>query len=93
MRARLVVVFGVALPLCAATCPGGGAGEDPELTVETECSDPRPEMCTRDYNPVCGKDAYGAWKTFSNGCTACADETVVGYRAGKCVTLPGLPSS
>ncbi|AXK83576.1 hypothetical protein DW352_25450 [Pseudolabrys taiwanensis] len=39
--------------------------------------------CTRDYRPVCALMPNGAWRTFSNACTAaCADGTVI--RRGKC---------
>ena len=48
------------------------------------CSEPRPEMCTQDYRPVCAERADGRTVTRSNGCAACADPDVVGYRPGAC---------
>ena len=55
----------------------------------TACTDPRPEVCTMDYTPVCAlREVSGAeqWKTYSNACTACSDATVVGYRTDACPT-------
>ena len=79
--------------LMAASCSASGPAES-EL-VSVECSDPRPEMCTRDYRPVCALRDSGIrcvttpcpsteWKTYSNGCSACADSEVQGYRPGTC---------
>ena len=59
------------------------------------CADERPQICTRDYRPVCGSRDTGIrcvttpcpsteLKTYGNACTACADEKVTGYVAGEC---------
>ena len=58
-------------------------------------SDQRGGFCPDLYSPVCalvrGKDPNSALnsynyyqKTLSNGCTACSDETVLGYVPGEC---------
>jgi hypothetical protein len=52
--------------------------------VEKICTDPRPELCTMNYLPVCGARIDHTSKTYSNGCSACSDAEVVGYIAGKC---------
>lgn len=52
--------------------------------VETVCSEPRPEVCTQEYVPVCGFRSDGASKTYSNKCTACAEEEIIGYKNGEC---------
>ncbi|UCB55409.1 MAG: hypothetical protein JSW45_02455, partial [Thiotrichales bacterium] len=55
-----------------------------DLTI---CTEPRPQVCTMDYTPVCGlrnSSAEDEWKTYSNACGACSDATVVGYRPGAC---------
>jgi hypothetical protein len=51
----------------------------PEVDV-TECTDPRPEICTLDYRPVCADNG----RTYGNGCGACSDEQVNSYVNGEC---------
>jgi hypothetical protein len=48
------------------------------------CTEPRPQVCTQDYRPVCAELQDGSFKTFSNGCSACSDPAVTGYRDGAC---------
>lgn len=48
------------------------------------CPEPRPQMCSMDYRPVCAQLADGRFKTYSNGCTSCTDSQVLGYRDGAC---------
>ena len=61
----------------------------------TQCTDPRPEMCTREYMPVCATKDTGVRcvttpcpsteeVTYPTGCTACSDAAVIGYRQGQC---------
>lgn len=47
------------------------------------CQDPRPEVCTLDYRPVCGQ-LGGETKTFGNACMACGDSSVIGFFEGQC---------
>ena len=66
----------------AGNTPGGEAAsvnEEPEV-----CKDPRPQMCTMDYRPVCGTMTGGEKKTYSNGCSACSDMSVLSYVPGEC---------
>lgn len=60
-----------------------------------ECEEPRPEMCTQHYDPVCAQRDTGIrcvttpcdsseWRRYGNACMACADEKVYGYRPGDC---------
>ena len=53
-------------------------------TQTITCPEPRPEICTQDYRPVCAQLPDGTFKTYSNGCNACSDPIVVGYRDGEC---------
>jgi len=53
--------------------------------VDVECQDPRSEICTRHFKPVCGVFSEGGSKTYSNDCTACADKAVQGFNKGECV--------
>ena len=48
------------------------------------CKQPRPQVCTQDYRPVCALLQDGGFKTYSNGCNACSDPAVSGYREGAC---------
>jgi hypothetical protein len=75
----------------ALGCSGGEppAVGNPPLAVtsspqSTDCSDPRPEMCTRQYDPVCGLRRDGSTRTYGNACTACSDAEVVSHRPGAC---------
>lgn len=51
---------------------------------DTACRKPRPEVCTFQYQPVCGLREGGQWQTFGNGCMACSEVTVIGHRDGAC---------
>ncbi len=59
------------------------------------CTDPRPEICTQEYIPVCAaKDTSVRCVTtpcpstekvtYGNACTACSDAKVVSHIAGAC---------
>jgi alkaline phosphatase D len=48
------------------------------------CPEPRPEVCTQEYRPVCAKLPDGSVKTYSNGCSACTDPAVTGFRQVAC---------
>lgn len=65
---------------------------EPPLTA---CPATRSALCTREYRPVCAQVDTGVrcvrapcpaseWRTYSNACTACADEKVTGHRSGSC---------
>ncbi len=57
-------------------------GTDKQETVS--CPEPRPQICTQDYHPVCAVRQDGSYKTYANGCSACSDPEVTGYREGAC---------
>lgn len=48
------------------------------------CEEPRPEICTREYDPVCATLQDGSTRTGSTGCTSCSDPQVLGYKKGAC---------
>jgi hypothetical protein len=48
------------------------------------CEDPRPQICTREYDPVCAVLQDGSVKTYATGCTSCSDTKVEGYKKGAC---------
>jgi len=60
-----------------------------------ECPEQRPEVCTQQFLPVCGRIDTGircvtspcpshTFKTFGNACTACASNDVIDYIDGAC---------
>jgi hypothetical protein len=51
---------------------------------EVECTDPRPEACTKEYMPVCGQKADGTSSTYGNSCSACGDREVLSYVEDEC---------
>lgn len=80
------------LSLICIACSAKTAAVNP-LTVQ--CTDPRPQICTMDYTPVCAtKDnrvrcvttpcQSTETKTYSNGCGACANPAVISYIPGEC---------
>lgn len=82
--------------LVGAGCAGGDEAIPSEARAPVVCGEPRPEICTQDYRPVCAQRDNGVRcvttpcdstdsKTFSNGCTACSDRLVFTYVDGACV--------
>ena len=55
-----------------------------------QCTDPRPQICTMDYTPVCATGCTTAscetteLKTYANACSACADPAVNYHQPGEC---------
>ena len=58
--------------------------EPTEIPGLSLCTDPRPEVCTQNYAPVCGVHEDGSRRTYSNGCMACSNAEVVGSLPGAC---------
>ena len=50
----------------------------------TVCKEPRPQICTLIYLPVCAATKNAKEKTYASGCTACSDKNVVSYHEGAC---------
>lgn len=48
------------------------------------CAPPRPQVCTREYRPVCGTRRDGVRQTYGNACSACADANVMSHVPGPC---------
>ena len=75
---------------CAAGVAGYQQGEC--MAKFIECDEPRPEVCTREYRPVCAKvqvecvtePCDPVEETFGNACDACSNERVLGYSEGEC---------
>ena len=73
------------LTLFAAPCfTSCDTNSDNEIIVDNKCTEQRPEVCTREYDPVCGYKSDGTSKTYSNGCSACTEKEIIGYNYGEC---------
>jgi hypothetical protein len=89
---RTVAVLPAGLLLVVVTgCVAGAAPQDDDEAATpafTACPSPRPELCTREYHPVCARLAQEPerWVTRSNACVACSDPAVEGHRPGPCET-------
>jgi hypothetical protein len=77
-----LLLIGFTVPACAQTSVAEETvSSTPVLIV---CEDPRPQMCTMQYDPVCGVTGGSQRKTYSNACSACSDAKVSGYSSGTC---------
>ena len=87
MRAKAVAQLlpGLLLLTCCATPTDG---QIPASAVQ--CMDPRPQVCTMDYTPVCAAHCTitacetPEMKTYANACGACADPAVLYHQPGEC---------
>ena len=78
---------------CFALWLGGCATAEVPVSA-TVCSDPRPQVCTREYVPVCatrhdascGGSSCDALEkaTYANACGACADPRVIFHLPNAC---------
>jgi hypothetical protein len=83
-RALLALLFAAAVaPACTQQAPAQPP-PPPPAPGQVACTMPRPQVCTREYRPVCGTKRDGARQTYGNGCSACADATVVSHIPGPC---------
>ncbi len=73
-----------ATSLLLGACASGTADKALGVAGGTICEDPRPQVCTMDYRPVCGTLNDGSTKTYSNGCGACADVNVTSWVENAC---------
>ena len=68
----------------AAVLAAGCATTPKEPSAATACVDPRPEICTMEYLPVCGVLADGSTSTYANACSACGVVEVQRHSEGAC---------
>lgn len=80
-KLKFVAMVSVLVVACSTPTSDGAATPTTELTP---CEDPRPQICTANYDPVCGQLGDGSHKTYANGCSACGDAAVSGHRPGAC---------
>jgi len=91
---RIAVVKKIGLLLLLSST-GACSGTQPTKPEPTQCKEPRPEICTMHYSPVCATRDNGVrcitapcpsteMATYSNACMACADAAVISHRPGEC---------
>ena len=80
--AMIVLLTGYTAVACAQSTPV----ETPvsPRPVLVACEEPRPQVCTMQYDPVCGFTGDIQYKTYSNACSACSDASVSGHSPGAC---------
>ena len=81
---RLIKYGFIALFLGLTACVSVGPDKTENAGAANACEDPRPQVCTADYRPVCGALGDASLKTYSNGCSACGDSNVTSWVAGEC---------
>jgi hypothetical protein len=57
--------------------------ETPVLQT-VQCEEPRPKICTLQYEPVCAVMESGSINTYPSACNACADIAVSAWRPEPC---------
>ena len=82
-KVTLLFLMGTLVSACAVYSEKSPRSSVSEQAV---CEDPRPQICTSEYNPVCASYKDGSKKTASTGCTACSDYEVAGHMKGACET-------
>jgi len=84
MRALIVTAAMLGLAACGGNPPVPESAPVPG----TVCSDPRPQVCTMEYRPVCVTLIAGGTKQYVSGCNACADDAVASYLPEPCPSDP-----
>ena len=74
----------IGLLLGLVGCASVPSGETGNAGAANVCEDPRPQVCTADYRPVCGTLGDASVKTYSNSCSACGDANVTSWVEGEC---------
>lgn len=77
MRTCFALLTLLAIAGCSTT-------PEPPPSPYTQCTDPRPQVCTMIYDPACGNLSAGGTKEYASGCNACADDAVASYLPGPC---------
>ena len=92
MNVDLVSFLGIRLGLlacltgvtaCTALPSDLEEAETPMLQA-VQCEEPRPKICTLQYEPVCAVMESGSINTYPSACNACADIAVSAWRPEPC---------
>jgi len=91
----IYILLLIASPMLLVSCANSQPKVEQGEASYKKCKDPRPQICTREYRPVCATRDTGVrcvttpcpateLKTYGNACSACGDSKVLGYRPGAC---------
>jgi hypothetical protein len=86
-HATAFVLCGIVVSLLVSGCADTKPHEPQSTETSSDlvqCTEPRPRLCTQQYDPVCAELKDGTKQTYASGCVACSDANVVSYRAGAC---------
>lgn len=96
LRAPLLLLLAACSQAPIASEPPPAADPPAETRQQPAvCAEPRPEVCTAQYDPVCATRDTGIRcvttpcpsterKTMGNACSACSDPKVVSWVKGEC---------
>jgi len=87
LRLLPVISLGLLLVGCATNNDEKIDLNEPGALDIILCEEPRPQICTREYDPVCATLKDGSTRTGATGCTSCSDSEVVGYKVGACEAI------
>jgi len=79
---KLLMLLWFTLTLAACAYSDKNNTTEPEALIT--CKEPRPQICTREYNPVCATLKDGSTQTMATGCTACSNYQITAYEMGQC---------
>lgn len=94
---NLLILFSISFFSLSCSAPVMNETKKQKINskVFIKCKEPRPEICTQEYNPVCATKHSGVMcvttpcpsteeRNYASGCMACADPKVIKYKQGKC---------
>jgi len=87
LRLLPVISLGILAAGCATSSDEKIDLNEPGALDIILCEEPRPQICTREYDPVCATLKDGSTRTGATGCTSCSDSEVVGYKVGACEAI------
>ncbi len=82
----LFLLITVMTTVMVSGCTSNPASNEPADATAglSVCPEERAQMCTMQYDPVCGVLEDGSKRTFSSDCVACSNPSVAGYEKGAC---------
>ena len=81
MQKIIPSVVYISLVLMIAACTSKPPIDPEGMTL---CGTPRPQVCSMEYDPVCGHTENGKSESYASACMACSDSSITAYTAGNC---------